>query len=91
MRLKTRLTQKLAIEHPLLLAPMNVIAGGSLLPPSPMQAGSASSAAVMATPIGSSGNSQQRGMHGSAAGSLPGRWRGIRSCWIRFWPSSRRL
>ena len=30
MRLKTRLTQKLAIEHPILLAPMNVIAGGRL-------------------------------------------------------------
>ena len=30
MRLKTRLTQKLGIEHPILLAPMNVIAGGKL-------------------------------------------------------------
>ena len=30
MRLRTRLTQKLAIEHPILLAPMNVIAGGRL-------------------------------------------------------------
>jgi len=30
MRLKTRLTQKLEIEHPILLAPMNVIAGGKL-------------------------------------------------------------
>jgi len=30
MRLKTRLTQKLGIEHPILLAPMNVIAGGRL-------------------------------------------------------------
>ena len=30
MRLKTRLTEKLGIEHPILLAPMNVIAGGRL-------------------------------------------------------------
>jgi nitronate monooxygenase len=30
MRLRTRLTQKLVIEHPILLAPMNVIAGGRL-------------------------------------------------------------
>ena len=30
MRLKTRLTQKLGIEHPIRLAPMNVIAGGKL-------------------------------------------------------------
>ena len=30
MRLKTRLTQKLGIEHPILLAPMGVIAGGKL-------------------------------------------------------------
>ena len=30
MRLKTRLTEKLGIEHPILLAPMNVIAGGQL-------------------------------------------------------------
>ena len=30
MRLNTRLTQKLGIEHPILLAPMNVIAGGKL-------------------------------------------------------------
>ena len=30
MRLKTRLTQRLGIEHPILLAPMNVIAGGKL-------------------------------------------------------------
>jgi nitronate monooxygenase len=30
MRLKTRLTQRLGIEHPILLAPMNVIAGGRL-------------------------------------------------------------
>jgi nitronate monooxygenase len=29
-RLKTRLTEKLGIEHPILLAPMNVIAGGRL-------------------------------------------------------------
>ena len=30
MRLKTRLTEKLGIEHPILLAPMNAIAGGRL-------------------------------------------------------------
>ena len=30
MRLKTRLTDKLGIEHPILLAPMNVMAGGRL-------------------------------------------------------------
>jgi nitronate monooxygenase len=30
MRLKTRLTEKLGIEHPILLAPMHVIAGGKL-------------------------------------------------------------
>ena len=30
MRLKTRLTEMLGIEHPVLLAPMNVIAGGKL-------------------------------------------------------------
>ena len=30
MRLKTRLTEKLGIEHPILLAPMNVLAGGKL-------------------------------------------------------------
>lgn len=30
MRLNTRLTQKLGIEHPILLAPMNVFAGGRL-------------------------------------------------------------
>jgi nitronate monooxygenase len=30
MRLKTRLTEKLGIEHPILLAPMNVMAGGKL-------------------------------------------------------------
>ena len=30
MRLKTRLTDKLAIEHPILLAPMGVMAGGKL-------------------------------------------------------------
>lgn len=30
MRLKTRLTQKLGIEHPILLAPMGVISGGKL-------------------------------------------------------------
>ena len=30
MRLKTRLTQKLGIEHPILLAPMGVMAGGRL-------------------------------------------------------------
>jgi nitronate monooxygenase len=30
MRLKTRLTDKLDIEHPILLAPMNVFAGGKL-------------------------------------------------------------
>ncbi len=30
MRLKTRLTEKLGIEHPILLAPMGVIAGGKL-------------------------------------------------------------
>jgi nitronate monooxygenase len=30
MRLKTRLTEKLAIEHPILLAPMGVVAGGRL-------------------------------------------------------------
>jgi nitronate monooxygenase len=30
MRLRTRLTEKLAIEHPILLAPMGVIAGGRL-------------------------------------------------------------
>lgn len=30
MRLKTRLTQKLGIAHPILLAPMNVFAGGKL-------------------------------------------------------------
>jgi NAD(P)H-dependent flavin oxidoreductase YrpB (nitropropane dioxygenase family) len=30
MRLKSRLTEKLAVEHPILLAPMNVIAGGKL-------------------------------------------------------------
>ena len=28
MHLKTRLTEKLGIEHPILLAPMNVLAGG---------------------------------------------------------------
>lgn len=30
MRLKTRLTEKLAIEHPILLAPMGIMAGGRL-------------------------------------------------------------
>jgi len=30
MRLKTRLTERLGIEHPILLAPMSVIAGGRL-------------------------------------------------------------
>jgi nitronate monooxygenase len=30
MHLKTRLTQKLSIEYPVLLAPMNVLAGGKL-------------------------------------------------------------
>ena len=30
MRLKTRLTEKLGIKHPILLAPMNVMAGGKL-------------------------------------------------------------
>lgn len=30
MRLKTRLTDKLGIQHPILLAPMNVLAGGKL-------------------------------------------------------------
>ncbi len=30
MRLETRLTKKLGIDHPILLAPMNVIAGGKL-------------------------------------------------------------
>jgi len=30
MHLKTRLTEKLGIEHPILLAPMNVLAGGKL-------------------------------------------------------------
>jgi len=30
MRLKTRLTEKLAIAHPILLAPMHVMAGGKL-------------------------------------------------------------
>jgi nitronate monooxygenase len=30
MRLKTRLTEKLGIEHPILLAPMNIYAGGKL-------------------------------------------------------------
>jgi nitronate monooxygenase len=30
MRLRTRLTEKLGIEHPILLAPMNVFAGGKL-------------------------------------------------------------
>jgi nitronate monooxygenase len=30
MRLKTRLTQKLGIEHPILLGPMNLVAGGRL-------------------------------------------------------------
>ena len=30
MRLKTRLTEKLGIEHPTLWAPMNVMAGGKL-------------------------------------------------------------
>ncbi len=30
MQLKTRLTEKLGIEHPILLAPMNVITGGKL-------------------------------------------------------------
>ena len=30
MRLKTRLTETLGIEHPVLLAPMNIIAGGKL-------------------------------------------------------------
>jgi nitronate monooxygenase len=30
MRLETRLTEKLAIQHPILLAPMNVFAGGRL-------------------------------------------------------------
>ena len=28
--MKTRLTEKLGIEHPILLAPMNVLAGGKL-------------------------------------------------------------
>ena len=30
MRLKTRLTEKLGVKHPILLAPMNVMAGGKL-------------------------------------------------------------
>ena len=30
MRLKTRLTKKLGVKHPILLAPMNVMAGGKL-------------------------------------------------------------
>lgn len=30
MRLKTRLTERLGIEHPILLAPMGVMAGGRL-------------------------------------------------------------
>jgi nitronate monooxygenase len=30
MRLKTKLTQKLGIEHPILLGPMNLVAGGKL-------------------------------------------------------------
>src|SRR5215469_16302365 len=30
MRLKTRMTEKLAIDHPILVAPMNVMAGGRL-------------------------------------------------------------
>ena len=30
MRLQTRLTQRLGIDHPILLAPMNVVAGGKL-------------------------------------------------------------
>ena len=30
MKLKTRLTEKLGILHPILLAPMNVITGGKL-------------------------------------------------------------
>ena len=88
MRLRTRLTDMLGIEHPILLAPMNVIAGGKL-------AAAVTGAGGLGLigggyGDGSSGNTRQQEMHGSDAGSLLGRWRETRRCSIRFSPSGRR-
>ena len=91
MRLKTRLTEKLGVKHPILLAPMNVMAGGKLAAAVSDAGGLGLSAAAMATPIGLSCSTRQRGMHGSAADSLPGRSQEARSCSIRFLPSSQQL
>ena len=91
MRLKTRLTKKLGVKHPILLAPMNVMAGGKL-------AAAVSDAGGLGLIGGGYGDANwlelqhaAAGVHGSAADLLPGRWQEARSCSIRFLPSSPQL
>ena len=71
MRLKTRLTKALGIEHPVLLAPMNVIAGGRLAAAVSNAGGLGIIGGVLTylNLIGSSSSLRQREVHGSAAGS----------------------
>lgn len=91
MRLKTRLTEKLGVKHPILLAPMNVMAGGKL-------SAAVSDAGGLELIGGGYGDANWLELQHAAAGnarvgcdSLPGRWQEARSCSIRFLPSSQQL
>jgi nitronate monooxygenase len=65
MRLKTRLAEKLGIEHPILLAPMNVLAGREACCRRVQRRRARHHRRrVWLTPIGSTSSSRKRGMQG---------------------------
>ena len=80
MSITTRLTQLLRLEHPILLAPMDLVAGGRLAAAVSRAGGSESSAAATATKPGSHASWTRLQTPALAWASSPGVWRNNRGC-----------
>ena len=88
--IRTRLTERLDIRHPVLLAPMGGVAGGRLAAAVTSAGGLGLIGGGYGDAAGSTANSSPPATRGSAAASSPGRWPASRSCWTPCSPTRRR-
>ncbi len=89
MALRTRLTERFGLRHPIVLAPMDPAPGAPSPRRSARPAVSGSSAAATATGRPWNGNSPAPATSGSAAASSRGPWPRTRRCWTGRWRTSR--
>jgi hypothetical protein len=84
MPIRNRLTQVLGIEHPIILAPMDLVSGGRLAAAVTQPGGLGLLGGGMETGTGLSENGPARAMLGSAAALSPGALRSIPNYWMAY-------